>query len=224
MDRITIQQRIKDQLSNDTYFTDTEINNLINDAIVDMSKFVNARDDSVSFSTVLNQKEYNLPDGLVEVHQVTVSNNRIERLSLAEILKLYSTGITTTPNLSGTPSCYYIRKLTNANTSTTVGGDPLLVTPSRNIIGFYPTPASVETVEIFYTSRPSSLTLDGDVPAFPEEYHKTIVLYCLHWLKQKDNEYDQALYYKRLYEEDTLKMKLEMDGEQPNYINYIEGG
>jgi hypothetical protein len=178
-------------------------------------------DDQATFNTVPGQKEYNLPDNILEISLVEYDGIPLTIYNFSEAEKRSAYNTATILPIQGHPEWAYFRALTNSNTVTALGGNPSVVPPSRTIVGFFPIPSDAKQVTVYGSNRPPLLVLDSDTPAFPDEFHEMIYSYMMFRMWKKDMEPEQAAFYRAEFEKDLSKMRIYFTNMKPIYSEYI---
>lgn len=168
----------------------------LNEAVVDVLLQTRCKVDCGDLTTTADEWKYTTPTAILALLDITYQSasssttSALERVTPAEILRLRQQGDTTS-----TPTHYAL------------AGNDLLM--------FYPTPGSADTVEILYVPRPTALSATANDPSadtyggIPSEYHKAIEYYAL-WQAgdyDDDNTSNWGLGYRQTYMELIAQFK-----------------
>jgi hypothetical protein len=184
MNLLAIRTLIQNQTSNDAYYTSTEIDEAINSAQLTFISDVKYNTTPESQNSIASIQEYTLSN-LIEVVNVTYDGAILTNDSLENIL-IRMSGLTTANN-TGTPKFFYIR--------------------NHNILGLLPIPDSVKVIKVFQKETPATLVTDVSIPEIPVQFHRSLAYLPLAEFCQKDKEFEQALYWRKLFEVDIEKAK-----------------
>lgn len=156
----------------------------VNEGVADVVMRTGCRIRSATMSMTAGTSDYTLDTAIMKIYDayVTVGSAQyqMEVASADDILTLRRT---TTANAS--PAQYYA----------VAGSDLLMV---------YPTPATADTVTVYYVPRPSTLSISSDTPSeIPAEFQKAVEFYALR--EAADMSDDQSSQvgatYQALYEQ-----------------------
>jgi hypothetical protein len=194
-----------------------------NRALEKMRSYSPDTDDEVTFSSVIGQQEYNLPDDLVKVNFVLYDGEPLDIFPYAEAKKqesLYFTGVT---DVDGYPGMCYIRNMTNSNEVTVPGQDPKGsgIISSRYILGFQPVPAIDTDIVVSYSKNIPLFTGtdNSEIPAIPNLYHEAICMYMLMRLNKKRNEHQIAQTYEAEWTKALNKFSVFQKNLHPTYMS-----
>lgn len=112
-------------------------------------------------SLTAGTEDYTLDTSILRILDIFITSSSqdysMERVSVDDILRFRRAAAAT----SSAPVTYYA-----------VAGSNLLMV--------YPTPASADTVTVYYVPRPATLSADDDTPSeIPSEFHKLVEWYAL---------------------------------------------
>lgn len=145
---------------------ETLVDEWLNQGVVDVLLQTRCNVNCADLTTTANEWKYTLPTSILSLLDLTYqassssTTSALERTTPAEILRLRQQGAT-----NSTPSYYAL-----------AGNDLLML---------YPTPSSVDTIELLYVPRPAAMAATADSPSaetyggIPSEYHKAIECYAL---------------------------------------------
>lgn len=164
-----IKTRVKRQFGDESavQIQDADIYRWITDgqkAIVIQNE--NVLQTSVTTLSVAGQMAYTMPADIVHLNSVTYKSITLKKMTLQEF-ELYMDGWEDSTLYSpGIPTCYH---------------------PYASTFVLFPAPQlSNESIKIFYSKLPASVTSDGDALSLPLQYHEAIVTYCLQQAHQLD--------------------------------------
>lgn len=217
---------IQNLLSGDNHFTETFLNDLINQAIIKLTANARYTERDVPFNSVLGQYEYNLGKNSLTVKTVTYDDGRpLVLIPHDTVLSRVSGYGTTQAAMTGTPDSFYIRMLSEDDSNIPVAGlDPSTsgVVKGQYVLGLVPTPSETgKVIKVTQAERAVKLTLDTESPAFPEEHHMAIVFYVLDLVNLMDHEPGQARIFEGKFIGTKMEMKQETAADQPKYIKRI---
>lgn len=153
-------------------------------------------------STVANQSEYDIPNdlamidpegGVVYYDASADTYYKLRHLTMGRLDQ--QVGDWRNAKATNTPEAYYRR-----------GG----------VVGIYPKPDNAsDTLRIYYWEFADAMTNDGDEPFNAdtrlESYHDLLLLYAIQKAKETMAEFEQATYYKNLFEAEMNKMLSETE-------------
>lgn len=207
--RTEVRVRIKDTNSYRQRYSDSQLNNMINEAQRDISNKTWVNISSYAITLAINQANYVLPSDLLTIQRVTLNNKNLIETTLQRLDgdNSNSAWLGTT----GLPTNYYQE-------------------PSYpNQIWFYPYPAnasSTGTVNVIYTAASTDLTQDTDIPFNAKDrftsYHDTLIFYTAFRVYLIEGELDKAKYYRDEYEAAVNVMTARV-GMKPNYLPGMSG-
>lgn len=172
-----IATRVKRQFGDEVgaEITDVDIIRWVNDAQKEIAIKNDLLQIKATLTTVVGTAEYSLPTGILTLRSVKYQGRGLNAMTLKEADDfIYDTDAA---DSSGIPSAYWV-----------YAGKLVL----------YPTPqtASTTDISIYYSRVPVEVTLVGDTPELPIQYHTRIVEYCIaqaHELDDNSNAYDAKM-------------------------------
>lgn len=173
---------------NNGYFTLPQIKTWLNNAQIEAQKYVIQAFEGhyrkiVQTQTVLNQREYQLPDDFKKLSrlELVLSGSTFETEDRARLQKVTENQQDFFPDKVGTPIAYYFQ---------------------NNKIILLPCPNQVWTLRLTYLYLVADMVNDSDEPDIPAEYHEYLaVLATLDGLYRDGREVGPYLEKKRYYEE-----------------------
>jgi len=180
---------------NGGYFTQSQVNTWLNNAQSAVQKLVEQAFEGhfekvVETTTVLNQREYQLPDDfkrLVRL-ELVLSGNTFANESVQKLDKITPNQVDFFTERTGISRAYYFKK---------------------NQLILVPAPESIKKLRMTYIYRLENMVNDSDVSEIPEDYHEMIaVLATLDGLL-KDGRDTSAMDKKRAMYEEQLKRDAE---------------
>lgn len=180
------------------YFTAVQVNRWINNAQESVQKqVIQAFEDMfvkcVQTTTVIGQREYNLPDDFRKLNrvQLVLSGATPQTESLMDLVKITRGEEANSFSNFGTPSAFYFLN------------KQVILTPA---------PDTTKTLRMDYTYRLQPLSADSDVSEIPIEYHELIAITATVDGLIKDGRDPGTLLAKKI----QLEKELREDAEQRN--------
>jgi hypothetical protein len=213
--RTEIRIAVKDNPTSSTFYryTDTNLNNFINEAQREMVNRTWLSQRVTSYILTSGVTYYNLPTDYIVAQQVYFTDKSGSTQDLDEIAQktLYDFNPAWERD-SGQPESYWI---SHATTPQNQQSAPLRISYIP-----IPTKTSTGTVTIWYNNIVPNLSSDSHVPfqnrrhLYP--YHQALAYHVIYRIKLREVKVDQAGLYQTLYENilQTMKQRL---GEMPNY-------
>jgi len=188
---------VKNQLRDDTYYTDNEIKMRLNQAQLIINKLLKYVTKDTTITSVKDQQEYDFPSTiLIDIDNITYNNIGLEPVDFNHVIQNYEEG--GSESESGTPGGYYRR------------GSKIGLDPKPNESG--------KTIKLYGTGYTTSMVDNSDTGDLPK-YTYLCMCYCALWLlRMKDEESDWKNYY-NLYYSELQMVKMIADGNQPNYVH-----
>lgn len=118
--------------------------------------------------------KYSLPTNFFKVKSVELDGKRLQVVSPAQMATLY-------PDLNSTSAQQSVPKFASVQATGT----------NTYQITLAPKPGVTGTLDLMYQTRPPIINASTDALYIPEEYHTTLVTYCLSKAKQLDGD-DEA--------------------------------
>lgn len=186
--RTDVRSRLDE--SSARFWTDSELNNWINEGLRDVSRQSETiQSFNTTITAVANQAKYAMPQDVIRVHRI----------------EFVPSGATQTYPVQ--PSTYQeMDQVWGINQLSQTMSYPynyvLWGFPPNLTVQFYPVPATPGTFNIFYYRLPHTLTNDTDIAEIPEGWHDLVALYCEFVARRKDKDttwqdakqlYDQTL-------------------------------
>jgi len=207
--RTEIRLRIKDSSTLRQRYTDTQINNIINQEqrdIVNISWIIKK---STTIPLAVGSTYYTLPTDTIAIHRIMLDNANLPETTLQELDSRFN--FTAWPLSYGKPDHYF-------------------QDPSRSTqIGVYPWPnnsTSTGTLSIIYFSQGSDLSSDSDTPFNSETryypYHDLLIYGACYKIFSIEGEFDKSNEYKAYYES-RLQILLAAIGNKPNFLPGFSG-
>jgi len=183
---------------NNGYFTLAQVKQWLNNAQIETQKLVVQAFEGhyrkcVETTTVVNQREYQLPSDFKKVSRLEyiLSGTTFQTEDRARLQKVTENQQDFFPDKVGTPVAYYFQ------------GNKLILLPCPN---------EAKILRLTYIYRVADMVNDGDEPDIPEDYHEYLaVLATLDGLYRDGREAGPFLEKKRYYEE-----QFKRDAEERN--------
>jgi len=190
---------------NNGYFTTTQITAWLNNAQRETQKMVIQAFEGhyrkcVETTTLANQREYQLPDDFKKLSRLEyiLSGTSFQNESRQRLSKITENQQDYFPENTGTPISYYFQ------------GDKLILVPC---------PDQAKTLRMTYLYRVADMTVGGDVPDIPEDYHEYLaVLATLDGLYRDGRDAAPFLEKKRYYEEQFRRDAEERNVDEPRTV------
>lgn len=188
-----ITRRRVQGIESTTWLANSAIYNSLNQGYYQIAtKLANINEDffeeqKAKFNLALNSALYALPADFIKFKQLRLAYTAPTAESDYVIATTYDP--TQVSNVS-------------ADEINTPASNPI-VDITNNYFRIYPKPTSAVTngAELYYIARPSALTLTGDTPTFPTEYHDLLSVYASYDLSASFNLWDKYKVYKGEWEE-----------------------
>jgi hypothetical protein len=180
-DEILTKARQRYNAVGDTFFSDSELYDLIWEAELELSMEVRCIEDTFSTSSVASQREYVKPTNCIAIKHVTYDGKSLQPVNLDEddILTGYDEDSTAT----GTPTNY---------------------SEWEGSIFLRPTPGEVKTIKLWFIAKPTQVT-SATTLEVPEEYQMAIIDFLVHNMAKKDCNENFAAYNLNRWEASKVK-------------------
>lgn len=146
---------------------DADIIRWINDAqdtIVAKNKVLKAKSTTPA---VAGQAAYTFPsDNIHQIESIHFKNYRVPNMSFPEAEE----------------------HIFAADPLSTASGDPVLWYEWGGTFTFWPTPASDDNIDLYYTQRPPHITQGSDVLSVPDKYYQDVIRYVLQQAYEMDED------------------------------------
>lgn len=212
MQRGNLVTDVKSLIGKGHDLSDSEIITWINDAYMQMvDEIIKVNPDyfnkSVTTASYNGQREYVLPDDFVKITNVNIKHagEWVRVLPMGNADKRFIPIIAETEDqgfLWSEPKYY-------------VNGGRLGIMP-------IPDETTTDAIEIWYTYTPTTLDLDTDEPAIPEQYHRYIK-YCAYanWL-DRDDEHVSAERARNRFDGLVARMVETLSNQQEDEVRRVE--
>jgi hypothetical protein len=166
-----IATRVKRQFGDDlgAQISDADIIRWVNDAMMEIAVANNLLQIAATADTTAGTAEYDLPNDVLRLRAVKFKGVKLNGLTMEDFDNMLSeaNGVST-----GEPQAFYVyaRKIT------------LFPAPSAN---------GTTDLKIFYNRTPTAVTVVGDTPEIPVQYHNRIVEYCIAQAAELDDNLEQ---------------------------------
>jgi hypothetical protein len=183
---LSIRNTIVKYCSDDSaFFDDPTVNREINEALDRCSEETGAYKSSGSQTTVSGTVQYDTPDNIILIDEVTYDGHVLQKIDDRQRLRMY--GSTAQASTLGTPCAYTV----------TVMGK----------IELYPTPSDAKTLVIHGSFYAPAYVDDGDTNVFPRVSDKYIINSAVDTLLRIDGETNRSPLYARDAKDDMDKLK-----------------
>lgn len=156
--RTAVRRYINEEDSTNSHFSDSEINDYLNQAITFLGTQMEWPEQVDQASAIAEQTLYQLPDDFIALVDVYFDNQKLQILERADLGQL-STVWQNTP--SSTPKFAY--------------------RDNRNVVGLYPTPDASQDgkiIQIQYIHLPATIANDADVPDLHTAFQMCLPFYA----------------------------------------------
>jgi hypothetical protein len=134
------------------------------DVIVAKNKVLKAKSTS---SSVVGQAAYTFPsDNIYQVESIHYKGYRVPNMSFPEAEE----------------------HIFSADPLNVVNGDPQIWYEWAGTFTFWPTPSTVENIDLYYTQRPARVTSTVDTLVVPDKYYQDVVRYVLQQAYELDED------------------------------------
>jgi len=180
-DEIITKARQRYNAVGDTFFSDSELYDLIWEAEMELSMEIQCIEDTYSTSSVASQREYVKPSNCIAIKHITYDGKTLTPVNLDEddIITGYDEDTTAT----GTPSNY---------------------AEWEGSIFVRPTPGVVKTIKLWFYAKPA-VVVSSTALEVPEEYQIAIIDFILHNMAKKDCNENFASYNLNKWESSKIK-------------------
>jgi len=181
-----IATRVRNQFGDDAgvQLTDAHIIRWVNDAMREIALNNSLLEVKATTNAVKDSSDYGIPSNLLSLHTIRYDGVKLKKLSLQEADDLISPGVSVP---SGTPIYFYKE----------AGNFVLYPKPNNNN----------SVITMIYTRQPTDVTVVGDTPELPVEYHNRIVEYCIAQAAELDDNPQLALLKMQQFEGKTAAAK-----------------
>lgn len=162
-----IATRVRNQFNDDAgiQLSDAHIIRWVNDAMREIALNNSLMEIKATTTAIADETDYGIPTNLLALHTIRYDGIKLKKLSLQEADELISPGVEVA---SGTPQYFYKE--------------------ASNFV-LHPAPDnSTSVITMLYTRQPTEVTLVGDEPEIPVEYHNRIVEYCIAQAAEMDGD------------------------------------
>lgn len=150
----------------DTFFSSSEILDLMWQACIEISRLTGLIEQSYTTSTVASQQEYSYPTNAMSIKRITYNGAKLQKITMREDDAI--TGFNQSTTDEGTPTYYFIW--------------------NREIY-LRPIPADVGTLKIFTQNEPQVITSTSTLE-IPTHFHMDLVHYICSQMAMKDQNVD----------------------------------
>ena len=202
--RTEVRLRIKDTSTTRQRFSDTQINNIINQTHRDVVNLVWPIHKTQTISLVANTTYYTLASDLIQIERLRYDNRNLDEVTPTKLDSDYENS--RWRELSGIPKAYFQEP-----------GQP-------EQIGFYPYPngntGSTEDAILTYFAQANDLSSDSDEPFNAIDrylgYSDLLIYEPVYKIFLIEGELAKAQEYRGYYES-RLELMISLTGERPNY-------
>jgi hypothetical protein len=181
---IESQARSKYNAIGDTFWASSEIMHLIYEGCLELAVETNCIEDTDTDTSVANQQEYDFPAYAMDIKRVTYEGRKLEPISMREDDAI--TALSTDTAVRGTPRYYF------------TWNDKIYMRPVPAV--------SSEDIKVFFTKEPAAVTSASTLEV-PTLSHAGLVNFCLREMCAKDENFDAAAYYDKLWDRTKENVK-----------------
>jgi len=207
--RTEIRFHIKDSNTSRQKYSDTQLNNLINQGHREVVNIGYVIVKSTSITLTVGATHYAVPTDLMQIQRVTFKNENLPETSKVQLDGRFSGS--SWLNESGYPSQYY--------QDATLG----------EYISIYPWPGSASstgTLKVDYWAQANALSSDSDTPYDGENrmqsYSDILIWYVVYWIHMRDGLFEKAKDALQMYET-RMQSMFDKLGDKPNYFPSFGG-
>lgn len=180
--QIETAARRKYNSSNSSFYSSTEIYDLIYQAECEIARETKMLEGYTTTTSTASTQTYSFPSGVLEIKRVEYNGAKLQRIDFRED-----------------------DSLTMLNSATTSTGTPLYYYVWNNTIYLRPIPdTSSVTIKIWYFKEPAAVTTSSQTLEVPALFHMCIADFVTSELAAKDLQFDIAQYYRNLWYEKHL--------------------
>lgn len=188
-------QALCDTSDNDSHFDKSIWNAWINDGMQEMLEDAGGIEDIATYTTVVGQRLYPLPDGYLTARMLYYNGDPVEYRQL----------ITQDFFDQGTS---YI--------------DRWSIWKEQIILGPMP-PSAAYIMTLYYTRAPLQVVNDGDVPEIPNRYRHYLAYYAAAQAKMADNFHEQADNFLKIFGRGVQQyQKFERYDKKGSYLSVLQ--
>lgn len=202
------QSRFKSGITNSAIVTTTELNLLLNNAYYYLAQIIAEinedffEEQKTKFNLGQNSSLYSLPTDCLKVKQIRLAYTAPTDENDYRVANFYDPA--------------EVDDIAEDETDVPTAAPRVDIT--NNYFRIFPTPDTAITGggEIYYIARPSALTLSGDTPIIPIEFHDLMVSYVAKEICVKFGFYDQHKVYRAEWLEGIETVKRQLAGREIN--------
>lgn len=184
--------------------TSADIIRWVNDAMREIANNNNLLQVKATSPTTVNVSAYTLPTGIARLHSVRFRGLALESISLEQADELIgSVDLTIAQGFPvGMPTHYWIW---------------------AGQINLYPAPdtTAANDLTLYYTRQANAVTVVGDTPELPEQYHNRIVEYCMARAYELDENFFIASMKEQKFEAGVDKLRQDESWENQELYPFI---
>jgi hypothetical protein len=177
--------RLRYNSSSSTFWSSDELRKIIwegEQILATEAKVIEDKDTSIS--TVNGTRAYALPSLYIGIKRIEINGVKLQRIDDRDD-----------------------DRLTLNNSATTSTGQPMYYWEWDDYIYLRPIPAEAQTVTIFGWKEATLLDSSSSTLATPVRCHNSLIYWVAHNMALKDENYDMADYYLRLWDKDVERHK-----------------
>jgi hypothetical protein len=210
MNLITLRQqsRFKSGITNSATVTTTELNQILNNAYYYLAQIIAEinedffEEQKTKFNLGLNSSLYSLPTDCLKVKQIRLAYTAPTDENDYRVANFYDPA--------------EVDDIAEDETDVSTAAPRVDIT--NNYFRIFPAPTTAVTNggEIYYIARPSALTLSGDTPIIPIEFHDLMTSYAAKEMCVKFGFYDQHGVYRAEWLEGIETVRRQLAGREIN--------
>ena len=172
---------------NDTFWSDQELYDVIYAALLEVCEEGFAAERIYSSTTVAGTQGYDFPTNAIAIKRVTWDGQKLTPIDMRED-----------------------DAITALNQNTTDQGNPRYYWIWNRTIYLRPVPASAATLKLWTYNEQSTITASSTTIEIPTVHHAKLVNPVLSAMAAKDQNYNAAQYYLKLWDNDKMRIKQAM--------------
>ena len=181
--QIETSARNRYNATGDTFYSSSEILDLMYQACTDLTRENNLIEGLYSTSTVIGQQGYDYPQTAISIRRITYEGQKLIPITMRED-----------------------DRVTGLNQDTTDSGSPIYYFIWNKSIYLRPTPSAVGTLQIYTFNEPQVITATSTLE-IPTHFHMDLVNFIVMNMAMKNSDLNTANYYSLKWEQVKLSAK-----------------
>lgn len=200
-----VRTKLAEENPQNSFFSDAFIISCINDNLLTVARDLEITNRRISITTIPNQREYVLPDEVIEVNDVWIEKDNYRY----EVKYVEWDDFLTQFDDNQTGDLLYVYYLRNE----------LLNNDYRFIIGFYPLPSKSMQVFLDVLVEHPVVNNENDVIYLPKSCKDLLVMLVLAEMYERDKRYNEANYFLAKYRD---RLVIEQVKQKSKIVEYVE--